>query len=46
MMENARLAGEFAGGKILLFNKPFYWTSFDLVSKVKNVLRNRLNLRS
>lgn len=44
-MENARLAGEFTGGKLLLFNKPLYWTSFDLIRKVKNVLRNRLNIK-
>ncbi len=30
-MENALLAEEFALGKILLFDKPLYWTSFDLV---------------
>lgn len=29
----------FAEGQILLFNKPYMWTSFDLVNKVKLTLR-------
>jgi len=44
-MENARLAEEFTGGKLLLFNKPPYWTSFDLIRKVKSVVRNRLKIK-
>ncbi len=28
----------FEEGKLLLFDKPLYWTSFDLVSKVRNIL--------
>ena len=32
-------------GQILLFDKPLYWTSFDLVGKVRNMLRNKLGLR-
>jgi tRNA pseudouridine55 synthase len=44
-MEIASLAEEFTGGKVLLFNKPLYWTSFDLVRKVKNILQNRLKLK-
>lgn len=39
------MAEEFALGKILLFDKPLYWTSFDLVRKIKGILKNRLNLR-
>lgn len=31
---------DFLAGQILLFNKPLYWTSFDLVKKVKNLIRN------
>lgn len=42
---NERLAEEFAAGKVLLFNKPLYWTSFDLVNKVKFVLKHRLHLK-
>ncbi len=44
-MENSALAEEFALGKILLFDKPLYWTSFDLVNKIKGVLKNRLGLK-
>ena len=32
-------------GKILLFNKPYIWTSFDLVRKVKFLLQNKLKLK-
>jgi tRNA pseudouridine55 synthase len=45
-MESVSLAEEFTGGKVLLFNKPLYWTSFDLVRKVKNILQNRLKLKN
>jgi tRNA pseudouridine55 synthase len=44
-MESALIAEEFVLGKILLFDKPLYWTSFDLVRKIKGILRNRLNLK-
>lgn len=30
---------DFAEGRVLLLDKPLYWTSFDLVSKVKNIIR-------
>lgn len=29
----------FLEGQVLLFNKPYMWTSFDLVSKVKSTLK-------
>jgi len=44
-MEIIKLSEEFSRGKVLLLNKPLYWTSFDLVRKVKSVLRNRLNIK-
>jgi tRNA pseudouridine55 synthase len=44
-MENTVLAEQFALGKILLFDKPLYWTSFDLVNKIKGVLKNQLGLK-
>ena len=44
-MESALMAEEFTLGKILLFDKPLYWTSFDLVRKIKGILKNRLNLK-
>lgn len=30
---------DFIEGQVLLFNKPYMWTSFDLVRKVKNTLK-------
>jgi len=30
---------DFLEGKVLLFNKPIGWTSFDLVRKVRNLIR-------
>lgn len=44
-MEIDALAEEFSRGKVLLFNKPLYWTSFDLVNKVKHIIRQRLMLK-
>lgn len=35
----------FEKGQVLLFDKPLYWTSFDLVNKVRNILRSRLGLK-
>ena len=43
-MEEKRLS-IFEEGQVLLFNKPLYWTSFDLVGKVRNILRSSLGLR-
>ena len=35
----------FEEGQVLLFDKPLYWTSFDLVNKIRNILKNSLGLR-
>jgi tRNA pseudouridine55 synthase len=35
----------FEEGQVLLFNKPMYWTSFDLVNKVRFMLRSSLKLK-
>lgn len=35
----------FEEGQILLFNKPLYWTSFDLVNKVRIIIRSNLGIR-
>ena len=35
----------FEEGRILLFDKPLYWTSFDLVNKVRIMIRSRLGIR-
>ena len=44
-MNNTLLADEFTRGKVLLFNKPLYWTSFDLVRKVRNIIQHGLSLK-
>ncbi|MBN1790892.1 MAG: tRNA pseudouridine(55) synthase TruB [Bacteroidales bacterium] len=44
-MNISALTEEFSAGKVLLFNKPLYWTSFDLVNKVKYVIRHHLQLK-
>ena len=35
----------FTEGMVLLFNKPIYWTSFDLVRKIKNILKLQLEIK-
>jgi tRNA pseudouridine55 synthase len=35
----------FEEGQLLLFNKPLYWTSFDLVNKVRIMIRSRLGIK-
>lgn len=35
----------FEAGEVLLFNKPAYWTSFDLVNKVRIMLRSTFGLK-
>jgi len=32
-------------GRILLFNKPLYWTSFDLVNKIRIMIRSATRLK-
>ena len=44
-MKTGQLKKEFLNGKVLLFNKPLYWTSFDLVRKVRNALKTQLELQ-
>ena len=36
---------EFLAGQMLLIDKPLGWTSFDLVKKVKNLIREKYNLK-
>jgi tRNA pseudouridine55 synthase len=38
-------ASVFEEGQILLFDKPLYWTSFDLVNKVKYMICGTLGLK-
>ncbi len=35
----------FEEGQILTFNKPIYWTSFDLVNKVRIMIRNEFGIK-
>src|SRR5512136_866175 len=35
----------FEDGQILLFDKPLYWTSFDLVNKVKKMICGMLGIK-
>ena len=35
----------FEEGQLLLFNKPLYWTSFDLVNKVRIIIRSTLGIK-
>lgn len=36
---------DFEAGQVLLFDKPLYWTSFDLVNKVRIMIRSALGIR-
>ena len=36
---------EFLSGQILLIDKPLGWTSFDVVRKIKNLIRTKYNLK-
>jgi len=35
----------FEAGEILLVNKPYTWTSFDVVGKMRSIIRQRLGIR-
>lgn len=37
---------DFKAGELLLFNKPLYWTSFDLVKRVKGIILKKTNIRN
>ncbi len=36
---------DFQAGEVLLFNKPIGWTSFDVVNKVRYLIRNHLGIK-
>lgn len=36
---------EFEKGEVLLINKPYTWTSFDVVGKMRSVIRQRMGIR-
>lgn len=35
----------FEEGEVLLFDKPLYWTSFDLVNKVRIIIKTKLGIK-
>ena len=35
----------FEEGQVLLFDKPVYWTSFDLVNKVRIMIRSTFGIK-
>jgi tRNA pseudouridine55 synthase len=39
------LETDYSKGGVLLLNKPLYWTSFDVVSKVRNILKDKYKQR-
>lgn len=39
-------AKEIVDGQILLINKPFGWTSFDVVKKIRGAIKKRFGLRA
>jgi tRNA pseudouridine55 synthase len=45
MTEHNMMAEEFLSGRVLLIDKPLGWTSFDVVKKIKALLRHRLKLK-
>jgi tRNA pseudouridine55 synthase len=36
---------QFEQGEILLVNKPYTWTSFDVVGKMRSIIRQRMGIR-
>ena len=36
---------DFQAGEVLYINKPLHWTSFDVVNKIRILLRNHLGIR-
>jgi len=39
------LADEFLDGQVILINKPIGWSSFDVVKKIKYLIRKKFNLK-
>ncbi len=45
MEETEKLRNSFLDGCVLLFDKPYQWTSFDVVNKLKALLRHQLEIK-
>ena len=43
--EKEALSQSYMEGRVLLLDKPYHWTSFDVVNKIKSLLRYRLGLK-
>lgn len=39
------VAKKFLAGEVLLINKPFEWTSFDVVNKIRNTISRRAGIK-
>lgn len=44
-IENNKESYDFSTGEVLLFDKPYEWTSFDLVNKVRRLICNNLGVK-
>ena len=44
-MQEFKKSYEFVNGEVLLFNKPYKWTSFDLVGRVRNTLCKKTGIK-
>lgn len=40
------MAFDFVNGEILLINKPYNWTSFDAVKKVRNLIKKKTGIKN
>lgn len=45
VLSNNMTQQDFEDGQIILINKPLRWTSFDVVNKIRYLLRNQFNLK-
>ena len=41
---SSKKISSFEEGQVVLFNKPLYWTSFDLVNKIRLIIKSNLGL--
>ena len=44
-MDKTKEENTFEEGRVLLFDKPLYWTSFDLVNKVRTMIKRSFGLK-
>lgn len=42
---SSEMISSFEEGQVLLFDKPLYWTSFDLVNKVRIIIRSTFGIK-